>query len=78
LPRFSGEVDQVFRDVTREEAIAAAERISAERATAAGTDPATLRVIETEDIPIAYLPGNARRVRVRSIGDVASVSQTDR
>jgi N-methylhydantoinase A/oxoprolinase/acetone carboxylase beta subunit len=78
IAQVSGEVDQVFRDVTREEAIAAAERISAERATAAGADPGTLRVIETEDIPIAYLPGNARRVRVRCIGDVASVSQTDR
>jgi hypothetical protein len=28
-------------------------------------------VIETEDIPIAYLPGNARRVRVRCVGDIA-------
>jgi hypothetical protein len=28
-------------------------------------------VIETEDIPIAYLPGNARRIRVRCVGDVA-------
>ena len=32
--------------------------------------PATLAVIETEDIPIAYLPGNAVRIRVR-VGDVA-------
>jgi N-methylhydantoinase A/oxoprolinase/acetone carboxylase beta subunit len=71
IAQVSGEVDQVFRDVTREEAIASAERLAAERATAAGADPATLTVIDTEDIPIAYLPGNARRVRVRCIGDVA-------
>src|SRR3954447_5463684 len=71
IAQVSGEVDQVFRDVSREEAIAAAERLAAERAAEAGADPATLTVIETEDIPIAYLPGNARRVRVRCIGDVA-------
>jgi N-methylhydantoinase A/oxoprolinase/acetone carboxylase beta subunit len=71
IAQVSGEVDQVFRDVSREDAIASAERLAAERATAAGADPATLTVIDTEDIPIAYLPGNARRVRVRCIGDVA-------
>jgi N-methylhydantoinase A/oxoprolinase/acetone carboxylase beta subunit len=71
IAQVSGEVDQVFRDVTREEAIASAERLAADRATAAGADPGTLTVIETEDIPIAYLPGNARRVRVRCVGDVA-------
>jgi N-methylhydantoinase A/oxoprolinase/acetone carboxylase beta subunit len=70
IAQVSGEVDQVFRDVSREDAIATAGRIAAERAAAAGADRATLTVIETEDIPIAYLPGNARRVRVRCVGDV--------
>jgi N-methylhydantoinase A/oxoprolinase/acetone carboxylase beta subunit len=72
IAQVSGEVDQVFRDMTREEAIAAAERVAAERAEAAGADRSTLAVIDTEDIPIAYLPGNARRVRVRCVGDVAA------
>ena len=66
IAQVSGEVDQVFRDLGRDEAI----RIAAERAVAA--DRATLTVIDTEDIPIAYLPGNARRVRVRCVGDVAA------
>jgi hypothetical protein len=38
---------------------------------AAGADRKTLKTIETEDMPIAYLPGNALRVRVRIVGDVA-------
>ena len=71
IAQVSGEVDQVFRDLSREAAITAAQELAAARAVAAGADPATLAVIETEDIPIAYLPGNARRIRVRCVGDVA-------
>jgi N-methylhydantoinase A/oxoprolinase/acetone carboxylase beta subunit len=73
IAQISGEVDQVFRDMSREDALATAVRLAAERAVASGADAATLTVIEAEDIPIAYLPGNALRVRVRCIGDVAPV-----
>jgi hypothetical protein len=29
-------------------------------------------VVDVEDLPIAYLPGNALRVRVRVVGDIAA------
>jgi hypothetical protein len=29
--------------------------------------------VEVEDLPIAYLPGNSLRVRVRVVGDAARV-----
>jgi N-methylhydantoinase A/oxoprolinase/acetone carboxylase beta subunit len=66
----SGEVDQIFRDLTRPDAIAAATALAAEQAVAAGADASTLKTIETEDMPLAYLPGNSLRVRVRMVGDV--------
>ena len=72
IAQVSGEVDQVFRDLTRTDAIAKAAALAADRAVAAGADRATLQTIETEDIPIAYLPGNSIRVRVRVVGDVAA------
>ena len=28
-------------------------------------------LVDAEDIPIAYLPGNAMRVRVKVVGDIA-------
>ena len=71
IAQVSGEVDQIFRDMTRVDAIARAGEIAADRAVAAGADRATLTTIETEDMPIAYLPGNSLRVRVRVVGDVA-------
>src|SRR5204863_1644988 len=71
IAQVSGEVDQVFRDLSRGKAIAKAAALAADRAVAAGADRATLTTVETEDIPIAYLPGNTIRVRVRVVGDVA-------
>ncbi len=41
------------------------------RAVAAGADPGGLEIVEREDLPLAYLPGDARRVRVRVVGEAA-------
>jgi N-methylhydantoinase A/oxoprolinase/acetone carboxylase beta subunit len=70
IAQVSGEIDQVFRDMSREEALAEAARLAAAGAVASGADPARLTVVDSEDIPIAYLPGNARRIRVRCVGDI--------
>ena len=70
IAQISGETDQVYRDMTREDAIAAAEAQAIERAVAAGADRATLQTFDVEDMPLAYLPGNALRVRVRVAGEM--------
>ena len=72
IAQVSGEVDQIYRDLSRAEAIAAARELAAERAVAAGASADTLKTIETEDMPLSYLPGNSLRVRVRMVGDVAA------
>jgi N-methylhydantoinase A/oxoprolinase/acetone carboxylase beta subunit len=71
MAQVSGEIDQVFSGVSRDEALATAERDAQERAIASGASRKSLKTLEVEDIPIAYLPGGARRVRVRVIGDIA-------
>jgi N-methylhydantoinase A/oxoprolinase/acetone carboxylase beta subunit len=71
IAQVSGETDQVYRDLSREEAIAAAEAQARERAIAAGAERGTLQTVDVEDIPLAYLPGNALRVRVRVAGEMA-------
>jgi len=71
IAQVSGEVDQIFQNRSREDAIAEARRLAEAKAVSAGADPATLTVVEVEDIPIAYLPGNSLRTRVRVIGDIA-------
>jgi hypothetical protein len=64
-------VDQVFQDLSRDRALAEAQRLAEAKATRAGADPATLAVVEVEDLPLAYLPGNSLRVRLRVVGDIA-------
>lgn len=71
IAQVSGECDQIFKDLTRVEAISAAQGIANDRAVAAGAARGTLSTIESEDMPLAYLPGNSVRVRVRVVGDVA-------
>ena len=71
IAQVSGEVDQIFQDLTRDEAIARARRAAEDKAVAAGADRATINVVEVEDLPLAYLPGNSLRTRVRVVGEIA-------
>jgi N-methylhydantoinase A/oxoprolinase/acetone carboxylase beta subunit len=72
IAQVGGELDQVFQNLPREAAIAEARRLAEERAVRAGARRDTLKVVEVEDIPLAYLPGNSLRTRVRVVGDIAA------
>jgi hypothetical protein len=74
IAQVSGEVDQVWSGVGREEAIRQATELAREKATLGGASAGSLRVVEVEDLPLAYLPGDAVRVRVRVVGDAATGS----
>jgi N-methylhydantoinase A/oxoprolinase/acetone carboxylase beta subunit len=74
IAQVSGEVDQVFSGLPRADAVAEAEVIARARAIEAGANGDTLDVVEVEDLPLAYLPGDALRVRVRVVGDAVAAS----
>ena len=74
IAQVSGEVDQVFQGVSRSEAIDTARKLADDRAVEAGAAAESLSMVEAEDTPIAYLPGNAMRVRVKVVGDVAAAT----
>lgn len=76
MAQVSGEVDQVFSGIGRDAALAEAEKIARARAVEAGARPSSIVTLDAEDIPIAYLPGDARRVRVRVVGDIAFTAAT--
>jgi len=71
IAQVSGEIDQVFSGLTREQAIAEATQLAQQRTVDAGAAAESLQTVEVEDLPIAYLPGDSRRVRVRMVGDIA-------
>jgi N-methylhydantoinase A/oxoprolinase/acetone carboxylase beta subunit len=72
IAQISGEVERVFalEERTRAEALDQAKREATERAIAAGADPDTVEVVEVDDVPLTYLPGNATRIRVKAVGDL--------
>jgi N-methylhydantoinase A/oxoprolinase/acetone carboxylase beta subunit len=72
IAQVSGEEDRIFQGLSRDEAIAEARRLAGDKAVRAGADPWTLSVVEVEDLPVAYLPGNSLRARVRVVGDIRS------
>ena len=48
-------------------------RVAAEataKAVEAGADANTVQIVDVEDVPLSYLPGNATRVRVKAVGEL--------
>ncbi len=71
IAQVSGEADRVFQDITRDAAIGRATESAEATAIEAGANPETLELVELEDLPLAYLPGNSRWVRVKVVGEIA-------
>ena len=43
----------------------------ADRAVEAGAVADSVEIVEVEEVPLAYLPSNATRIRVKAVGDLA-------
>jgi N-methylhydantoinase A/oxoprolinase/acetone carboxylase beta subunit len=72
IAQVSGEVDRVYAlaEIGRAEALADARAKAIEAAVAAGAREETIDVVDVEDVPLAYLPGNATRIHVRVVGEL--------
>ncbi len=72
IAQVGGETDRVFRyaESGREAALASARREAEEKAIAAGGDPAALKVVDVEELPLSYGPGDAVRVRAKVVSDL--------
>ena len=66
----SGQVDRIFHvgPGGRQAALDEACDEARDRAVAAGADPATVRIVEREEIPLAYLTSPAIRIRAKAAG----------
>ena len=72
IAQVSGEIDRVYAlaEIGREQALADAKRGAVEKAIAAGASPESVEIVDVEDVPLAYLPGNATRIHVKAVGDL--------
>jgi N-methylhydantoinase A/oxoprolinase/acetone carboxylase beta subunit len=72
IAQIGGEVDRVFTVAPgqREAVLDDAKQEAVERAVAAGATPGSVHIVDVDEVPLAYLPGNATRIRVKAVGDL--------
>ena len=72
IAQIGGETDRIFSlaEISREEALAQAKQEATDKAIAAGARADTVEIVEIEEVPLAYLPGNATHIMVKAVGDL--------
>jgi N-methylhydantoinase A/oxoprolinase/acetone carboxylase beta subunit len=73
IAQVGGEVDRIFamEGRSRDDVIDSAKQEAVDRAVAAGARADTTRIMDVEEVPLAYLPSNAVRIRVKAVGELA-------
>lgn len=72
IAQVGGEVDRIFslEGTSRDVVLHGAKKEAEERALKAGAKSGTVNIMDVEEVPLAYLPGSATRIRVKAIGDL--------
>ena len=72
LGQVSGDIEKVYSldKISREEAINKVKEEAISKAVKAGAKEETIEVLFIEDVPLAYLPGNAIRIKIKVVGDL--------
>ncbi len=72
IAQVGGECDRIFSlaELSRDEALDQAKQEASDRAVNAGAAAASVDIVDVEEVPLAYLPGNATRIMVKAVGDL--------
>jgi N-methylhydantoinase A/oxoprolinase/acetone carboxylase beta subunit len=72
IAQVGGEVERVYslEKLSREKALQDAKDEATAKAVAAGASASSVRVMDVEEVGLAYLPGNAVRIKVKAVGDL--------
>ncbi|WP_159797062.1 hydantoinase/oxoprolinase N-terminal domain-containing protein [Puerhibacterium puerhi] len=73
IAQVGGEIDKIYAIApgTREQVLADVRQEAVDKTVAAGAVPASVSVVDFDEVPIPYLPGNATRIRVKAVGDLS-------
>ena len=76
ISQIGGEIERVYlySQVGRDAALSEARSGAIQNAISMGADPVTTEVVDLEEIPLAYVPGGAVRVRAKATGVLNEVS----
>lgn len=72
IAQVGGEVDRIYamEGRNRDDVLAEAKAEASANAVAAGANEGTVKVMDIEEVPLAYLPGSATRIRVKAVGEL--------
>ncbi len=72
IAQVGGEVDKVVAVAPgeRDATLDAVRQEAVDKAVAAGASPRSVEIVDFDEVPIPYLPGNATRVRAKAVGDL--------
>lgn len=73
IAQVGGEVDRIYamEGRSRDAVLAEAKAEATANAVAAGARADTVEIMDIEEVPLAYLPGSATRIRVKAVGNLA-------
>lgn len=73
ISKVSGTYEQLidYNEIPRDEALEKARAEAVELAVAAGAIRETVEIVDAEDVPLQYYPGNTARVKIKAAGDLA-------
>ena len=77
IAQVGGEVDRMYSYelLGRDAAVQSAKDNAVEAAIGAGAAPGSVEIVEIEELPLAYVPGGTVRLRVKAVGELASVGE---
>lgn len=80
IAQVGGETDRVYsyNQQSRESAIASAKQEAIDDAIHHGAEPESINIIDIEELPLAYLSGDAIRIKVKCVGDLATVKKDNK
>jgi len=72
IAQVGGQVERIvkFDDKPRADALEEARREATERCVSAGARRDSVRIVEVEEVPLAYLPSDAVRITVKAVGEL--------
>ncbi len=72
IAQVGGEVDRIesLGEQSRSDVMHKAKQEAIAKAIEEGADPESTEIVDMEDLPLAYLPGNATRIKVKAVGEL--------
>jgi len=74
ISKVSGTLEKLvnYDEISRDKALEQAKEEAVLIAVESGAIRETVEIIDVEDVPLAYYPGNTNRIKVKAAGDLAN------